>query len=112
MKRITAIVRPEKMEPVKEALFEAEVSGMTISQVNGCGNQHGWTEYFRGSEVFLNMVPKVKFEVVVDDDEAGRITEVIRKAAHTGNVGDGKIFISPIEEVIRIRTGESGSGAI
>lgn len=112
MKRITAIVRPEKMEPVKEALFEAEVSGMTISQVNGCGNQHGWTEYFRGSEVFLNMVPKVKFEVVVDDDEAGRITEVIRKAAHTGNVGDGKIFISPIEEVIRIRTGESGGGAI
>ncbi len=112
MKRIIAIVRPEKMESVKDALFEAEVSGMTISQVNGCGNQHGWTEYFRGTEVFLNMVPKVKFEIVADDDEVKRITDVIQEAARTGNVGDGKIFISPVEEVIRIRTGENGDAAI
>ncbi len=112
MKRIIAIVRPEKMESVKDALFEAEVSGMTISQVNGCGNQHGWTEYFRGTEVFLNMVPKVKFEIVADDDEVKRITDVIQDAARTGNVGDGKIFISPVEEVIRIRTGENGDAAI
>lgn len=112
MKRIIAIVRPEKMEAVKEALFEMNVSGMTISQVNGCGNQHGWTEYFRGTEVLLNMVPKVKFEIVVDDEETKSIVDAIQDAARTGNVGDGKIFISPVEEVIRIRTGESGDSAI
>ena len=112
MKRITAIVRPEKMESVKDALFAADVSGMTISQVNGCGNQHGWTEYFRGTEVLLNMVPKVKFEIVVDDADAKRIVDIIQDAARTGNVGDGKIFISPVEEVIRIRTGESGEDAV
>ncbi len=112
MKRITAIVRPEKLEPLKDALFAADVSGMTISQVNGCGNQHGWKEYFRGTEVLLNMVPKVKFEIVVEDAEVDGIVEVIREAARTGEVGDGKIFISPIEQVIRIRTGEIGSSAV
>ena len=112
MKRVIAIVRPEKMEAVKEALFEASVSGMTISQVNGCGNQHGWTEYFRGTEVLLNMVPKVKFEIVTEDERVQAITSVICQAAATGNVGDGKIFISPVEDVIRIRTGETGAEAI
>lgn len=112
MKRVIAIVRPEKLEALKEALFAANVSGMTISQVNGCGNQHGWKEYFRGTEVLLNMVPKVKFEVVVDDEKVDGLVEVIRKAARTGNVGDGKIFISPVEQVIRIRTGETGDDAI
>lgn len=112
MKRIIAIVRPEKMEAVKEALFKADVSGMTISQVNGCGNQHGWTEYFRGTEVLLNMVPKVKFEIVADDAQVNRIVDVICTAARTDSVGDGKIFISPVEEVVRIRTGERGSEAI
>ena len=112
MKRITAIVRPEKMEPLKEALFAADVSGMTISQVNGCGAQHGWKEYFRGTEVLLNMVPKVKFEIVVEDGEVDRLVEVIQDAARTGEVGDGKIFISPIEQVIRIRTGETGDAAV
>ncbi len=112
MKRITAIVRPEKLEPLKDALFAADVSGMTISQVNGCGNQHGWKEYFRGTEVLLNMVPKVKFEIVVEDAEVDGIVEVIQEAARTGEVGDGKIFISPIEQVIRIRTGEIGSSAV
>lgn len=112
MKRIIAIVRPEKMEAVKEALFEADVSGMTISQVNGCGNQHGWKEYFRGTEVLLNMVPKVKFEIVADDEQVEKIVGVIQASARTGEVGDGKIFVSPVEEVIRIRTGESGAEAI
>lgn len=112
MKRIIAIVRPEKLEAVKDALFKADVSGMTISQVNGCGNQHGWTEYFRGTEVLLNMVPKVKFEIVADDEQVDRIVDVICEAARTDSVGDGKIFISPVEEVVRIRTGERGLEAI
>lgn len=112
MKRVTAIVRPEKMEPLKEALFEAQVSGMTISQVHGCGNQHGWKEYFRGTEVLLNMVPKVKFEIVVEEHDADRVVGVILAVARTGEVGDGKIFISPVEDVIRIRTGEVGDAAV
>lgn len=112
MKRITAIVRPEKLEPLKEALFAAKVSGMTISQVNGCGSQHGWKEYYRGTEVLLNMVPKVKFELVVADDEVDGLVKVITETARTGNVGDGKIFVSPIDEVIRIRTDERGESAV
>lgn len=112
MKKISAIVRPEKLEPLKEALFAAEVTGMTIFQVNGCGNQHGWKEYYRGTEVLLNMLPKVQFDIVVQDDQTERIVEVISRSAHTGEVGDGKIFVSPIDQVIRIRTGETGNDAI
>lgn len=112
MKRITAIVRPEKLESLKEALFAAKVGGMTISQVNGCGSQHGWKEYYRGTEVLLNMVPKVKFELVVADDEVDGLVKVITETARTGNVGDGKIFVSPIDEVIRIRTDERGESAV
>ena len=112
MKRITAIVRPEKMEPLKEALFAANVSGMTITQAMGCGNQHGWSEYFRGTEVLLNMVPKVKFELVVDDGAVAELVDLICSVAATGEVGDGKVFVSPVEEVIRIRTGERGIKAI
>lgn len=112
MKRVVAIVRPEKLEPLKDALFAASVSGMTISQVNGCGNQHGWTEHFRGTEVLLNMVPKVKFEVIVEDGRVDAIVETIQSVARTGNVGDGKIFISSVDQVIRIRTGEKGEDAI
>lgn len=112
MKRIVAIVRPEKLEPLKEALFAADASGMTISQVNGCGNQHGWKEYFRGTEVLLNMVPKVRFEIVVDDDAVDELVDVVCAVARTGEVGDGKIFISPVEEVVRIRTGERGASAV
>lgn len=112
MKKITAIVRPEKLEPLKDALFEARVSGMTISQVHGCGSQHGWKEYYRGTEVMLNMVPKVKFEIVVDDGRVDELVDVIRGVARTGEVGDGKIFIFPVEEVIRIRTDERGEAAI
>ena len=112
MKKITAIVRPEKLEPLKEALFAAQVSGMTISQVQGCGKQHGWKEYYRGTEVMLNMVPKVKFEVVVEDDAMDALVGIIVSAARTGEVGDGKIFVAPVEEVVRIRTGERGASAV
>lgn len=112
MKRIIAIVRPEKLEPLKETLFAANVSGMTIAQVMGCGNQHGWSEFFRGTEVLLNMIPKVKFELIVTDDAVDRIVELICDTAATGEVGDGKIFISPVEEVVRIRTRERGEQAI
>ncbi len=112
MKRIAAVVRPEKLEPLKEALFEANISGMTIYQVNGCGSQHGWKEYFRGSEVFLNMIPKVKFEIIVSDDRVDEIVNLIISVARTGEVGDGKIFISDIERVIRVRTGEEDGQAV
>ena len=112
MKRISAIVRPEKLEPLKEALFGAIVSGMTITQVMGCGNQHGWSEYYRGTEVLLNMIPKVKFELIVADDDVDRLVNIICETACTGEVGDGKIFISPIEEVVRIRTREHGESAV
>ena len=112
MKKITAIVRPEKMEPLKEALFEKNVKGMTISQVHGCGAQHGWTEYFRGTEVLLNMVPKVKFELVVEEEKVDGAINLICEVARTGEVGDGKVFVTPVEEVVRIRTGERGEEAV
>ena len=112
MKKITAIVRPEKLEPLKEALFNAKVSGMTISQVQGCGNQHGWKEYYRGTEVLLNMVPKVKFEIVVDDEQVDSLVDLISETARTGEVGDGKIFVFPVDQVVRVRTGEKGSAAV
>lgn len=112
MKKITAIVRPEKLEPLKDALFAAKVGGMTISQVQGCGSQHGWKEYYRGTEVLLNMVPKVKFELVVPDGDVEDLIDAISAVARTGEVGDGKIFVFPVEEVVRIRTGERGEDAV
>ena len=112
MKRIAAVVRPEKLEPLKEALFQAKISGMTFYQVHGCGNQHGWKEYFRGSEVFLNMIPKVKFEIIVEDSRVDEIVDVIVDVARTGEVGDGKIFISSIDSVVRVRTGEKDEAAV
>lgn len=112
MKRIAAVVRPEKLEPLKEALFQAKISGMTIYQVHGCGNQHGWKEYFRGSEVFLNMIPKVKFEIIVEDSRVDEIVDVIVGVARTGEVGDGKIFISSIDSVVRVRSGEKDEAAV
>ena len=112
MKRIAAVVRPEKLEPLKEALFQAKISGMTIYQVHGCGNQHGWKEYFRGSEVFLNMIPKVKFEIIVEDSRVDEIVDVIVNVARPGEVGDGKIFISSIDSVVRVRTGEKDEAAV
>ena len=112
MKRIIAIVRPEKLEPLKDALFAADVSGMTVGQVMGCGNQHGWSEYYRGTEVLLNMIPKVKFELIVPDEDVDKLLDLICDTAATGEVGDGKIFISAVEEVVRIRTRERGESAV
>ena len=112
MKRVTAIVRPEKLEPLKAALFGANISGMTITQVMGCGNQHGWSEFYRGTEVLLNMIPKLKFELVIPDDSVDELVDLICDTATTGEVGDGKIFISPVEEIVRIRTRERGEEAV
>ena len=112
MKKITAIVRPEKMEPLKDALFAAKVSGMTISQVQGCGSQQGWKEYYRGSEVLLNMIPKMKFDLIVSDEEVDELIDLILSTTRTGEVGDGKIFIFPVDCVVRIRTGETGEDAV
>lgn len=85
---------------------------MSISQVQGCGNQHGWKEYVRGTEVLLNTIPKVEFEIVVDDEQVNDLVQVVCDAARTGEVGDGKIFVTPVEDVIRIRTGEHGPAAL
>lgn len=112
MKKITAIVRPEMLEPLKDALMDAGASGMTIFEVQGCGHQRGWKEYVRGAEVLLNMVPKVEVSLVVDDAEVDPLVDRICRVARTGEVGDGKIFITPVEDVVRIRTGERGAGAL
>jgi nitrogen regulatory protein P-II 1 len=112
MKKIEAIVRPAKLEPLKEALFKYGIKGLTISEVHGCGNQHGWKEFYRGSEVLVNTLPKVKFEIVTNDSRVEELVKIIIETAKTGDVGDGKIFVLPVEEVIRIRTDESGEVAI
>lgn len=112
MKKLTAVVRQEKLEVLKETLFDKGIRGMTISQVQGCGNQHGWKEYVRGTEVLFNTIPKVEFEIVVNDEQVNDLVRVICDAARTGEVGDGKIFVTPVEDVIRIRTGEHGPAAL
>lgn len=112
MKKLTAVVRQDKLEVLKQALFDKGLRGMTISQVQGCGNQHGWKEYVRGTEVLLNTIPKVEFEIVVDDEQVNDLVQVVCDAARTGEVGDGKIFVTPVEDVIRIRTGEHGPAAL
>lgn len=112
MKKVAAIIRPEKLEDLKNALHDMGIHGMTIYQVHGCGQQRGWTELVRGTEVMLNVIPKVKLELIVADDQVDVLVDAICHAARTGEVGDGKIFISPVEEVIRIRTGERGVDAV
>ena len=112
MKRISAIVRPEKLEALKDKLNDADVNGMTISQVMGCGSQHGWKEFYRGQEVMLNTVPKIRFEVITTEERVDEIVDLICETARTGEVGDGKIFVTPVDEVIRIRTGEKGADAV
>ena len=104
MKKITAIVRAEKLEVLKDALFAADVRGMTINQVQGCGAQHGWKEYVRGNELLVNTIPKVQFTLICADEHVDGIVDIICNAARTGAVGDGKIWVEPVEEVIRIRT--------
>tara|TARA_R110000850_G_scaffold87602_6_gene188285 strand:+ start:3032 stop:3463 length:432 start_codon:yes stop_codon:yes gene_type:complete len=112
MKKIEAIIKPFKLEEVKEALTEAGVHGMTVSEVKGFGRQKGHTEIYRGSEYTVDFLPKVKLEIVVEDGDAGSVVETIVKAASTNKIGDGKVFVSSIEDAIRIRTGERGEDAI
>jgi len=112
MKKIEAIIRPFKLDDVKEALLEEGVRGLTISEVRGYGRQKGHTETYRGSEYRIEFVPKMKIEVVVEDSKVEKVVDAISKTAKTGQVGDGKIFISKVEDVIRIRTDESGEHAL
>ena len=112
MKKIEAIVRPQKLDDLQEALADAGVNGMTISQVHGYGTQRGFKEYYRGSEVIVKMLPKIKVEIVVPNDDCQRIVDLISDSAYTGEVGDGKIFILPVDEVIRVRTRARGMDAI
>jgi nitrogen regulatory protein PII len=112
MKKIEAIVKPFKMEDVKEALSEIGVEGMTVSEVKGFGRQKGHTEIYRGSEYTVDFLPKVKFEIVLSDDRVQRAVDAIVQAAKTGKIGDGKVFVMTIEEAIRIRTEERGDAAI
>jgi len=112
LKKITAIIRPFKLDEVKEALVEEGIRGLTITEVRGYGRQKGHTETYRGSEYQIEFIPKIKIEVVVEENKMENVVDAILKSAKTGQVGDGKIFISDIQEVIRIRTEESGKGAL
>jgi nitrogen regulatory protein PII len=112
MKKIEAIIKPFKMEDVKEALSEVGVEGMTVTEVKGFGRQKGHTEIYRGSEYTVDFLPKVKFEVVIADDRVQKAVDAIVAAAKTGKIGDGKVFVLPVEQAIRIRTEEHGETAI
>ncbi|MEM1377049.1 MAG: P-II family nitrogen regulator [Pseudomonadota bacterium] len=112
MKKIEAVIKPFKLDEVKEALQEVGLQGITVTEAKGFGRQKGHTELYRGAEYVVDFLPKVKIEVVVTDDEVDRAMDAIRNAAQTGRIGDGKIFVSPIEEVVRIRTGETGADAV
>lgn len=112
MKLITAVVKPFKLDDVREALSEIGVQGITVTEVKGFGRQKGHTELYRGAEYVVDFLPKVKIDVAVDDGLAEQVIEAITKAANTGKIGDGKIFVTSLEQVIRIRTGETGADAI
>lgn len=112
MKLVTAIVKPFKVDDVKDALKNANVHGMTVTEVKGFGRQGGHTETYRGSEYQIDFVPKVKMELVVDDADAERVVDVIVQAASTGKIGDGKVWVTNVEQIVRIRTGEHGASAI
>ncbi|MEI6715680.1 MAG: P-II family nitrogen regulator [Verrucomicrobiota bacterium] len=112
MKKVEAIIKPFKMEDVKEALTEAGIEGMTVTEVKGFGRQKGHTEIYRGSEYTVDFLPKVKFEVVVAESQVDAVIQAIVKSARTGKIGDGKVFVTPIEEAIRIRTEERGDSAV
>ena len=112
MKLVKAIIKPFKLEEVKEALSEIGVEGMTVTEVKGFGRQKGHTEIYRGSEYTVDFLPKVMIDVAIAEDLVGKVVEAIKNAAKTGKIGDGKIFVLPIEEAIRIRTDETGEGAI
>jgi nitrogen regulatory protein P-II 1 len=112
MKLITAIIKPFKLDDVKEALQAAGIAGMTVSEASGFGRQRGHTEVYRGAEYTVDLVPKIRLEVLVNDEEVDNALEVIVKTASTGAIGDGKVWTTPVEQVIRVRTGERGSEAI
>jgi nitrogen regulatory protein P-II 1 len=112
MKMVEAIVKPFKLDEVKEALTKAGIQGMTVEEVKGFGRQKGHTELYRGAEYSVDFLPKVKIQIIVPDDKAATVVQIITDAARTGKIGDGKIFVSAVEEVIRIRTGEKGPDAI
>ena len=112
MKLITAIIKPFKLDDVREAISEEGIFGITVTEVKGFGRQKGHTELYRGAEYVVDFLPKVKIEVCVDDEKSDRVIEVICEAANTGKIGDGKIFVTNVEQVLRIRTGETGSDAL
>jgi nitrogen regulatory protein P-II 1 len=112
MKKIEAIIKPFKLDDVKEALGDVGVHGLTAVEVKGFGRQRGHTELYKGAEYLVDFLPKVKVEVVVEDDQVAKVVEAIERAAKSGKIGDGKIFVLPVEEVVRIRTGERGQDAL
>lgn len=112
MKKIEAIIKPFKLDDVREALSDIGVTGMTVTEVKGFGRQKGHTELYRGAEYVVDFLPKIKMEIVLADDQLEACVEAITKAAHTGRIGDGKIFVTPLDQAIRIRTGEDGESAI
>ncbi len=112
MKLVSAVIKPFKLDDVREALSEIGVRGITVTEVKGFGRQKGHTELYRGAEYVVDFLPKIKIEVGIDDDLVDGVIEALCKAAHTGKIGDGKIFVSPLENSIRIRTGETGSEAL
>ncbi|MDZ7787193.1 MAG: P-II family nitrogen regulator [Halofilum sp. (in: g-proteobacteria)] len=112
MKRITAIIKPYKLDDVREALSESGVNGMTVTEVKGFGRQKGHTELYRGAEYVIDFLPKIRLEAVVADDDVDAAIEAMSRAARTGKIGDGKIFVENVERVIRIRTGEEGDAAL
>ena len=112
MKLITAIIKPQKLDDVKEALIAAGITGMTVSEASGFGRQRGHTEVYRGAEYTVDLVPKVRLEVLADDADADAVVDVIVKSASTGSIGDGKVWSSPVDNIVRVRTGERGTDAI
>jgi nitrogen regulatory protein P-II 1 len=112
MKKIEAIIKPFKLDEVKEALSKEGVQGMTISEVKGFGRQRGHTELYRGAEYVIDFLPKVKIEILVEDEKVAKVADIILSTARTGRIGDGKIFILPVEDAVRIRTGERGMDAV
>ncbi|BCX88042.1 nitrogen regulatory protein P-II 2 [Methylomarinovum tepidoasis] len=112
MKLVTAVIKPFKLDDVREALSEVGIAGLTVTEVKGFGRQKGHTELYRGAEYVVDFLPKVKIEVAVADERLEAVLEAIQQAARTGRIGDGKIFVTPLEEVVRIRTGETGADAL
>ena len=112
MKKIEAVIKPFKLDEVREALSEMGISGLTVTEVKGFGRQKGHTELYRGAEYVVDFLPKVKIEIVIADDAVESAIDAIIKAAHTGKIGDGKVFVMPVDQVVRIRTGETGEAAL